>query len=166
MQCQDCKKNPAVLHFTQILNQQKTMLNLCKECAEKRGIKTPFSGSAFSVENLLAKMADPQETEDESDLSCAACGLKYSDFKSIGRLGCGDCYTAFAPKLDQLLRKIHGANTHLGKIPKAMGKTVFLKRKVESLRTNLLKAIAEENFEDAARLRDEIHRSEESGSGS
>jgi len=166
MLCQDCKKNPSVVHFTQIVNQKKTMLNLCKECAEKRGFKNPFSGSqAFSVENLLAQMADPHETASEAELVCPTCGQQYSEFKSIGRLGCGDCYSAFGAKLDQLLRKIHGANTHLGKIPKAMGQTIILKRKIEKMREDMQKAISQENFEAAARLRDEIRRLEEASPG-
>ncbi|MBZ0167530.1 MAG: UvrB/UvrC motif-containing protein, partial [Candidatus Omnitrophica bacterium] len=59
--------------------------------------------------------------------------------------------------LSTLLKKIHGSNHHFGKTPKRMPKTG--KKQVvnmQELKTKLLDAIQEEDFEKAAILRDKI----------
>ena len=91
-----------------------------------------------------------------SEMKCPACGFTYQDFKKVGRLGCGDCYEAFKKQLDPLLKRIHGANRHIGKVPLMVGKNIRENASVQDMKTQLEKAIAAEEFEEAARLRDVI----------
>ena len=163
MLCQDCHEKPAVIVFTQIINKEKTVLRLCKECAEKRGLQSPLADANFPLGNLLAGMAEEEgkgDTEEAKALSCSHCGLTYTDFKKTGRLGCSDCYEAFADGLKPLLRKIHGSNQHLGKIPTIAKEYVQQKKDLRKLRDTLKKAIKAEEFEKAAALRDRIREIE------
>ena len=162
MFCDDCKKKQAAVNFTQIINNKKTMLNLCKECAEKRGFSGHAGGAAaqnFGVGNLISKIATEYEEEKDA-VSCPRCKLKYVEFKQLGRLGCGGCYEAFGSRLDDLLRKIHGSDYHIGKVPKNIEPAIEQSRHVETLRKELKEAILRENFEKAAKVRDKIKKME------
>lgn len=159
MVCDDCHKKQASVNFTQILNNKKTMLNLCKECAEKRGFAGHEAGKGFGVGNLISKMA--AEYEEEKDAAaCPICGLRYMEFKQSGRLGCGECYAVFGGRLDDLLRKIHGSDYHIGKVPKNIEPAIEQNRQIEAVRKELKEAILRENFEKAAKLRDKMKKME------
>jgi protein arginine kinase activator len=82
------------------------------------------------------------------------------EFKQAGRLGCGDCYTVFGSRLDDLLRKIHGSDYHMGKVPKNIEPAIEQSRHIEALRKELKEAILRENFEGAARIRDKMKKME------
>ncbi|OGS37353.1 MAG: hypothetical protein A2293_05190 [Elusimicrobia bacterium RIFOXYB2_FULL_49_7] len=161
MNCESCGKHPATVHFTQIINNKKTLQNLCKACAEKRGFAGHVSPAAkgFGVENLVSKIANEYEEENNA-VACGSCGLKYIEFKQSGRLGCGECYSAFEARLDDLLRKIHGSSHHIGKIPKDLEPAISENRQVETLRKEMRRAIEKEDFERAAYLRDQIKQRE------
>ena len=159
MLCQECNQHPAVIMFTQIINNEKTVLHLCRDCAEKRGLQTSLSGADFPLGDLLAGMAEEGGSATEETMekvSCQACGLTYEDFKKSGRLGCSECYESLAVGLKGLLRKIHGSNQHLGKIPLMERDSFERKKEIRRLREEMKKAIKAEDFERAAALRDTI----------
>ena len=158
MLCDICGKNPATVHLTEIIDEQMNELHLCEECARE---KSAAMEQQFGLSELLAGMAEvskPSSKELDSPLlKCPNCGLSYVDFKKIGRLGCGECYTVFKKYLAPLLKRIHGSTQHSGKIPfKRAVKGVRKKVDLQELRIRLQKAIEEEAFEEAARLRDQI----------
>ncbi len=95
-----------------------------------------------------------------SGLQCDTCGLTHAQFGQIGRFGCSRCYEAFGDTLVPLLRRLHGNPKHLGKVPLRAGADVKIKKEIEGLREKLQKRVAEEAFEEAARIRDEIRRLE------
>ena len=152
MFCQDCGEKVASVIFTQIVNNTKTVLYLCKECAAKRGFQVSPTTPSPSPADLLAGMAEEAE---EAELKCSSCGLTYLEFKKDGRLGCGDCYYAFSDKLRNLLRKIHGGNRHLGKSPVRDERSEVM-RSIAQLREELKRAVEREEFERATELRDKI----------
>ena len=96
------------------------------------------------------------EPEKGDKIKCPACGFTYGDFKKVGRLGCGECYEAFKKQLTPLLKRIHSADRHVGKVPLTVGKTIKDTRNLQELRMKMEKAIQFEEFEEAARLRDQI----------
>jgi protein arginine kinase activator len=124
--------------------------------------------SHFGLSDLLAGLADLgsqfNKTKTESKLKCPKCGLTYEDFKKVGRLGCGECYTAFRDALLPLLKRIHGSNQHCGKSPKKAAKVVKAKNELLELKDKLQKAIQREEFEEAAKLRDKIRELEKKNS--
>jgi protein arginine kinase activator len=159
MLCQDCGKNEATVHLTQVINDEKVELHLCRECAEKRRFHTPFEGVPFPLAEFLASMLDQsliKRPSKVSDKKCPTCGMGFSDFSKTGRLGCGTCYFTFKSQLNDLLRKIHGSTQHQGKVPFTPGDVMKPLREERKLQEELKKAIQEENFEEAAQLRDKL----------
>ena len=160
MLCDVCAKNPATVHLTEIIDQQMNELHLCEDCARH---KSAAMEQQFGLSDLLAGMADFQKPSSKEEglvtVKCSSCGLAYTDFKKIGRLGCGECYNVFRKYLAPLLKRIHGSNQHMGKNPsKAKVAARVYKKKVglPELKNQLQKAVSLEAFEEAARLRDQI----------
>jgi protein arginine kinase activator len=145
--------------MTQIINNEKIDLNLCRECAEKRGFHSPLEGKAFPLAEFLASILDQSLQKVPPELKeskCSVCRIGYSDFVKSGRLGCGNCYKIFRPQLKDLLRKIHGSDVHRGKIPGAGEDVMKPVREQRRLQEQLKKAVEAEDFEKAARIRDRI----------
>lgn len=156
MKCEICGKNEATVHLTEIINDKVTKLNLCEACAKEKGTEME---EHFGLNDLLAGLADIGATakaESAQAIKCPSCGFTYQDFRKVGRLGCGDCYEAFKKELTQLLRRIHSADRHAGKVPVMVGKTVKDTQTIQQLRLKMEKAIQAEEFEQAAMLRDKI----------
>ncbi len=164
MLCDICNKNLATVHLTEIIDEQMNELHLCEDCARS---KSASMEQQFGLSDLLAGMADfekPLNKEEEIvSVKCPSCGLTYTDFKKIGRLGCGECYNVFRKYLAPLLKRIHGSNQHVGKSPlklKIVPKVIKKRSAAAELKINLQQAIEREDFEEAARLRDQIRQLE------
>jgi protein arginine kinase activator len=101
-----------------------------------------------------------QEMESASragaETRCPSCGFTQADFKKTGRLGCPECYQTFAEGLETMLKTMHKGTRHVGKAPHTTPKSRDLSDKLKSLQKKLEKAISEEDFEEAAVVRDEI----------
>ena len=87
---------------------------------------------------------------------CPHCGMSYSDFLHTGKIGCSVCYQTFRHQLEPIIRRIHGASIHSGKIPHRSGGALELKHTLEQLRRKLESCVANEEYEKAAQYRDEI----------
>ncbi|MBL7151761.1 MAG: UvrB/UvrC motif-containing protein [Candidatus Omnitrophica bacterium] len=156
MLCDICHKNPATVHLTEIVDNQMTELHLCEECAQAKSAQME---QQFGLSDLLAGMAEfskPQKEAQDLNAKCSNCGLTYTDFRKIGRLGCGECYTSFRKYLAPLLKRIHGSNQHLGKSPLKISRVIKKKMDLQELRNRLKTAIETEAFEEAAKIRDKI----------
>ncbi len=166
MLCQDCKKREAQVHLTQIVNNEKATLSLCRECAAARGFHSPLDNVPFPLAEILSGMAANVPTGTKKQpveaITCPTCGLTFESFTQQGRFGCGDCYKAFRNRLEPIMRKIHGASLHRGRGPilKAdegeTGEAISV-REEERLEIELKKAIEAEDFERAAELRDKLN---------
>ena len=157
--CDSCKKRVATVHYTEVVGGKVTDLHLCAECADTKGLVKPLSKSKFMVADFLAGLAegmDADELEKETQIRCKTCNLSYAEFRRGGKLGCADCYPSFTDKLDPLLRKIHGSTRYTGKLIFRTGAKAELKRELAGIQKRLKAAIRDENFEDAASLRDRI----------
>ena len=158
MVCQLCKQKEATVHLTQIVEDEMKKLDLCEACAKQKGVTDP---TGFSLAELLlgaagdAPAADPASSS-VSDGKCTRCGLTQADFKKNGRMGCAECYTAFADSLEVVLKGMHKGTRHRGKVPVGLRRAADQQVTLEMLSTQLQGAIAAEDFEQAARLRDEI----------
>ena len=156
MLCCICKEKDATVHLTQIAGDKTQKVDLCEECAKQKGVNDP---AGFSLADLLLGLGASQEMEQAtggSELRCPSCGFTQADFKKAGRLGCSECYTTFAEGLESLLKTMHKGVRHLGKIPGEVKQTRDLAEKLKSLQKKLDQAVAKEDFETAAALRDEI----------
>jgi protein arginine kinase activator len=118
MICDVCAKQKATVHLTEIINDQVTKLNICEYCAKKKGSQME---QHFGIADLLQGLADPTEkglAVSGAKVKCVSCGMAYDEFKKIGRLGCAQCYDAFRESIAPLLKRIHSAGTHTGKVPR------------------------------------------------
>lgn len=159
MICCNCKEKQATVHLTQIAGEKMQKVDLCEECAKKKGVNEP---TAFALADLLCGLGASNEMEQASgDARCPQCGFSQADFKKAGRLGCAECYRTFADAMEGLLETMHKGTKHVGKVPYALQQTRELSEKLKLLQKKLDKAVAEENFEAAAELRDDIKQTRE-----
>lgn len=191
MLCQNCGENEANVKYTQIINGVKRQMSLCDECAKELGIENinfnmPISFSSF-LGDMFEMYEDAIPTLAKSEvLTCNKCNMSYNEFLSIGKFGCDNCYEVFKTRLDCVLKNIHGANRHVGRIGRFIEKNKTNqsesvqkssiekiktsnikeqsedkkldkeKQKLEILEERLKQEIKEEKYEDAAKTRDEI----------
>ncbi len=159
MVCQDCKKQQATVHLTQIVDNEKVVLSLCKDCAAKRGFHSPLDNVPFPLAEILSGLIQPQlpaRSEEMPEIKCPGCGLTFVEFAQQGRFGCGQCYKAFRAQLEPIMRRIHGSSLHKGKLPVGEAAQTLPIKEEERLETELKKAIESEDFERAADLRDKL----------
>jgi len=158
MLCNVCKKKEATVHLTQIVEDKMQQIDLCEECSKAKGITDP---TGFSLADLLLGLGAGQEIEKGAGgemVKCLHCGFTQADFKKAGRLGCPECYTTFAEGLEGLLKSMHKGTKHSGKVPAGLRQTRDVAERIRTLQKRLEKSIAEEDFEQAAVLRDEINQ--------
>jgi len=154
--CDICGKEEAIFTITEVDKEGKTKeLHLCLRCAEKKGL---LDKDKISLAELFAHLLKERVREEDRRLLCSNCGLSYADFKKRGRLGCEECYTAFESKLTGLIKRIHGTTLHTGKIPSVNPQPLTREIEMRKLRERLKQAIDREEYEEAARIRDEMKR--------
>ena len=174
IQCDACKESEAEVFLTQIVEGKMQKVNLCKACSAENGVDDP---TGFALTELLSGLGTSTETEKPaapataSSLSgvgspavsapaakCPVCGFTQADFKKTGRLGCSECYDTFEDHLGNLLKAMHKGTRHTGKLPARIARYHEMTERMKGLQDNLLKAVREENYEDAASLRDQIRK--------
>jgi len=159
VKCEICGKNEASVHFTQIRDEQKKEMHLCKECAKSKGFHNPLDDVPFPLAEFLTSMVKPGGSKGDpiARLVCPDCGMRFVDFSRIGRFGCGRCYEAFRAPLEDLFRKVHGATRHSGRtVPRRPQTARSLIEEEVRLKDELRRAIEREEFELAADLRDRL----------
>lgn len=176
MKCENCGNNDANVKYTQIINGEKKQMFLCEECSEKLGINDihfnmPISFTSF-LEDFFNDMSEVNlmPSIGNQNLECKTCGLTWDDFLHTGRFGCSNCYSDFENRIDPILRSLHGATTHIGRIGEVKSGNNIKQNlddkieksenkkesKVEKLKDELKQAIKEERYEDAAKIRDQL----------
>ena len=157
MLCDECGSHPACVHMIKVLNGEKTEKHLCEKCAASAGEICFSAGIHFSVNDLVkAIFCQEQEELTDTELTCPNCGMDFSDFGRSGRIGCNVCYSVFNEQLEPILRRVHGTSSHTGKVPHKAGNAVKLRMQVKGLRQELERSVQREDYENAARLRDNI----------
>jgi protein arginine kinase activator len=161
MLCEKCHAKPATVFMTQIVNGNKTELHLCPECSIQSQMPISFENMFQSLINSIQSMTQAGGTPAAiPTIPCSSCGMTFEQFKTSGKLGCAQCYLAFPNEMSALLKSVQGSVHHEGKYPQRSGVELRQKREAEQLRVKLKKAIEDENFEEAAKLRDMIRELE------
>ena len=164
MLCDVCKCNDATVFLTQILEGKMQKVNLCDSCSKEKGVQDP---TGFALADLLLGIGAAEEIEKGAPTQkCAVCGFTQADFKKTGRLGCSACYHTFAEGLGSLLKAMHKGTKHVGKLPQRAHREIELADRMRTLTQDLQKAVADENYETAASLRDQIKKLETQLAGS
>jgi protein arginine kinase activator len=159
MKCQKCTKQ-ATLHITEVVTEdQFEELHLCEECANKY-LYEPQKGGAGKTGQ--PSLPESEEITALNQRECPNCGIKFVEFRNSGRLGCPHDYHEFHDELATLLENIHGETRHCGKTPRRLPQNKQVQSELIQLRKQLQQAVTKEAYEDAARLRDQIRKLEES----
>jgi len=181
MICQNCLKNVATVHVTEIVEAvpsqpgatdskkapkspgppqvaERTVheQHLCDVCAQTMDLPhTPAAKKTVAdIWKLLQLSA--QQTRKKPSQTCPACGMTLDEFRKKGRLGCPKDYEIFGTHIGDLLERVHGARTHVGRVPGTSEAEMERIKRVSDLRARLDAAVRDEAYESAARLRDEL----------
>lgn len=159
MMCDECGIRPANIRLTTIVNGEKRDRNLCSEClAKSQRFKNDLSALADQLNGLLGtlKSGETKSEEDIPDIQCSACGTTYETFRKTGMLGCAQCYSDFREPLQNMMSRVHGHTQHVGRAPGDADQRLSMKAKADKLRQALKRAVADEEYETAATLRDQL----------
>jgi protein arginine kinase activator len=153
----------ATMHVREIVNLKQREVHLCERCARERNLLADPPAAQIDLKalmNLLIPSVHAQtDAEAAAEPLCPKCGLTYASFKAEGRLGCEHDYDAFRSILEPLLERVHRAVAHTGKVPVAARTAA----RIEDFRKQMNAAVAVEDYEQAARLRDLIRQQEAEG---
>lgn len=166
MLCNKCKKNEATYYMEQNINGKVTKIALCHECAKEYN---GFSFNPFGEFNLLGGLFNTQPTQRPQTTEkkrCTLCASSFDEIVKNGRVGCAKCYEVFKDELEPTIRRIHGNVKHAGRCPMGHApkddgkKETVIKNEtaneISDLRNKLNEAVAREDYETAAKLRDQI----------
>jgi protein arginine kinase activator len=156
MKCDVCGESDATVHLTQMVNGAVKKLHLCEECAEQSGIN--ISGPLSLTDVLFGMGAQSDGDLTAQEKSCKRCHMTKADFKKTSRLGCPECYEAFSDELAPLLAAMHKGSQHAGKTPSGEIMDAQTFSEIETMQKQLKEAVAAEQYEEAARLRDLIRQ--------
>jgi protein arginine kinase activator len=160
--CDKCDKR-ATHHAVEIIKGQKIEKHLCDEHAAAEGLSV-VKAVQTPINELLTnfvKLHSGGTPGEAGDPKCGNCGLSFAEFRESSLLGCPQCYTAFEAQLAPLLERAHeGATHHVGKTPNRAGAGEQKQQQLLRLRKRLTDAVTAEDYEQAAKLRDQIHKME------
>ena|SRR5688572_15776221 len=156
--CQRCQKETASVHVTEITEEgAKAEMHLCEECAKAKGVPPVPSPSVFALfKELMEKTNTVTRTRDRQ---CPKCGMSFGEFKAKGRFGCPHDYEVFLSRVIPLLERIHGSSEHAGVADAAAATqqaTDTTAHELKRLRKDLQRVIRNEEYEEAAKIRDRI----------
>jgi protein arginine kinase activator len=160
MTCQRCE-DEATVHLIESDDGRRREVHLCPRCARKAGLGPPEGPALPGLEGVVQALIVAhvgELTGELAELACPDCGLKFMTARSEGRLGCPADYEIFAKGLLPLISHQHGATRHVGKAPKRRRPFVAADRARLRARAELRDAIALEDYERAARLRDSLRQ--------
>ena len=158
-ECDRCSK-PARIHITEIVDGKKVEKHLCQDCAVSEGITAK---AEIPISQLLEDfILDAAGSAEASQPACQICGLNFAEFREKGLLGCPYDYDAFDELLEPILRRAHSGDTqHVGKVPRRGGQDFKRQNALLRLQAELRGAVASEDYERAAALRDQVKELED-----
>lgn len=162
MLCEECHENEADVLITEVdANGNLAEKHLCKACASKKGYLLDKQKPLLQMFNEFLK--EYGEGKKDEALRCSVCGMSWAEFRRIGRFGCENCYHEFGDHVEKLISRIQGTTQHVGRKASQDQSTspVFLEMEKKRLRQELAKAIQKEEYEKAARIRDDLRKYEE-----
>lgn len=177
MLCERCKIREANIQYTEIVNGVKTEHHFCAQCAKELDFG-PYSAifeGDFPLGKLLSGLLGVGETNQKDkvyQVICPTCGTSYEEFVKNSRFGCPDCYGVFDLLIAENIRQLQGSDTHKGKKPRFGSEKEKLSWEQDSdgnqrpklssqeqlllLQAKLQEALRQEDYETAARYRDQI----------
>ena len=160
--CQRCNKAKATVHLTDIVppDGEKRERHLCERCAREEGLVSQHHESISNILESFVKHASGMS--EAPDTKCPNCGMTFREFRSTGLLGCPNDYQVFEKPLTVLIERAHEQATHhVGKTPGQHCGEPTRPIALAKLKREMRESVEEEDYERAARLRDEINKLEQ-----
>jgi len=163
--CDECKKNIATVFLTKISGSEVSKVQLCEECAKRMEETTEAVNLLAFLPQVLSSLQGLEDNLVEDILTgelltCGSCGTSFNDFQKMGLLGCADCYQEFSEALHRVVIEFQESDEHIGKIPGKASEGARLRKRIIDLERHLQQKIAEEEYEAAAAVRDQIREIE------
>jgi protein arginine kinase activator len=161
MKCEICGLKDAVIHIRQIQKDLVHELHICEECAQEKGLVREEE-SELPISNLLSGLLEGKDVTGAGEVKevCPRCGLKASEFRKQGKLGCPECFKAFEKDVKAIVSQMAARPRHTGKVPRNLVIEQSAGVMGEGLRDELREAVEREEYELAARLRDRLRELE------
>jgi len=163
MLCEYCNMKTATVILKQNVDGEMKSIHICSDCAAALGVSmnnidvTGAMSDASDMDTFFASMFGKKGVNLKSGtIACDFCGMTLTELQKTGKAGCANCYDVFGETMDSAIRHIHAASTHCGKVPSSVDGQMSMTRKIEELKSRLNVAIQNEEYEQAAQLRDEI----------
>lgn len=159
MVCMGCGDSEGVIEVRHTAGGRRHIVHLCEVCARERGIHPepchePDLNELYSA--LLSGRAVDRRIREVDE--CGRCGTTSAEVRRSRQVGCPECYSSFAPSIARLIGRSAKLTQHQGRLPRSLQtfRTLLVDR--ENLKNELRSAVAEEDFETAARIRDRLAR--------
>jgi protein arginine kinase activator len=158
MLCQKCHKNLASVRYAEVVDGKVSEQQLCQDCLASRQQETAMGFELSGAPGLKKPQKEPvtQESVHTQEQACPSCGVLASHILETGRAGCPHCYDHFGSQVESILEGLHQALRHKGKMAKLDDTRARLRADLQTKRALLRSVLRAENYEEAARLRDEI----------
>ena len=160
MMCQKCGKHAATTHIRRNVNGTVSEMYLCARCAQQENLAPMFSGFMPTLTDFWGSLFG--DTAPSTDTTrCEGCGKSFSDIIQSGKVGCAHCYTTFYDQLLPSIQRIHGRSAHTGRTLPVSDEQKRLHGQIEQLKAELQRQVDAQNYEECARLRDQIKQLEQ-----
>jgi len=176
MLCQKCSQADATVHLTSLVFGVASEAHLCAKCAAGAGLAMPSPiviAPGFPLDLVPALQEMLQQVAAAGKLGaelgggrrqCPHCGVTLDDIRRTGRLGCPRDYEVFSDVFSEFVSLAHGAAArHVGKIPPSAtpeARLAVLGARADQLKGLLGAAVRREEYEIAAKLRDQLASAE------
>jgi protein arginine kinase activator len=157
MICEKCKKQTATVHLTDLVKGEKRERHLCEDCAGDEGVTVKQHVNIHEVINtFLGTQAKVQEI---TKIRCPQCGISFVEFRNQGLLGCPHDYDVFGEAIGTVIERSQDGHTHhTGKTPGEAPRADPARQERLRIQRDLREAVEREDYEKAARLRDDLER--------
>lgn len=161
MICEHCKQRHASVTITQVQNGTKLERHYCDVCASQfHPFHFDVQEEPISLQQLVSNWfgvpakSQQQSEQKKQSVTCPTCNFTYRHFLKVGKFGCPDCYDTFRKQLPRVLERLQADVKHVG-IQQQINDVAQIQQQIEAIKQQMQQAIADENFEEAAKLRDE-----------
>lgn len=157
MICENCHERQASMFITQNINNHKVQKHLCSVCAKELREQS-YKQDSFQqfLTGLLKLQGNESKELNYSNKTCPKCSCTIDEFRKSSKLGCDTCYEVFKPYIGQIIKRVQSGYTHVGKTPIRLNAAEMIGVRIEELEQQLKLALMQEDYHEAARLRDKL----------
>ncbi len=166
MKCNICKNDNAIIHIREYTDLGVRRINLCLECALKRGLNTAVNNIDLILADIIKKVLNLPvnnkkghkvlKGEDTVSMICPSCGTTLYNFSKDLQVGCPICYSIFEKIIDLVIYNNNNSLNYLGKLPEDIKKFNIQKSMLKKLKRKLKESLDLEEYMKAAHIRDKI----------